>query len=283
MAGPDRRQDRPADRYRGRRVRGTVPSPCHDGRVTTRPLLALAIVVGLLSAVSPPAVARVVAETAATGPGSGSAATTRVGRPEIHQRLIHFGAERKRQMARYSKLHYGKAQWRLEPQGIVQHYTATRSRASVFATFRANDPDPELGQRPGVCAHFVIDGDGTIYQLVPTAIRCRHTVGLNHRTIGVEHVAVSDEDVMGNRRQRAASLRLSAWLAQRHDIPVGDVIGHNESLRSRLHHELYRPWRCQTHGDFRRSTMDRYRRHLAERLAGTSVSTAPPVWRPTPC
>ena len=35
-----------------------------------------------------------------------------------------------------------------------------------FNTFAANAPDVELDERPGVCAHFVIDRDGTIHQLV---------------------------------------------------------------------------------------------------------------------
>lgn len=252
---------------------------CHDGVVTTRRLLALgALTSGLALALPSNAVGLI------TTPNHSPAVTAdTVTRPDISKRLIPFGDARRRQMARYSKIHYGERQWRLQPRGIVQHYTATRSLASVFATFRANDPDIELGQRPGVCAHFVIDRNGKIFQTVPLHIRCRHTVGLNHATIGVEHVAVSDADVMDNRRQRAASLQLSAWLAQRYDIAVGDVIGHNESLHSRLHHELYGPWRCQTHSDFRRSTMNRYRSHLVKRVAGTSVSTSPPVWRHSSC
>ncbi len=210
-------------------------------------------------------------------------ATRAVLRPPIQQRLIPFGATRRRQMAHYSQLHYGTASWRLHPRGIVEHYTATRSLRSVFATFRSNAPDPELGQLPGVCAHFVVDRDGTIYQVVPLWVRCRHTVGLNHRTIGIEHVGLSDEDVMGNRRQRVASIRLSAWLADRFDIASGDVIGHHESLHSRFRHELYAPWRCQTHGDFRRVTMDRYRALLNAQLAGTDADTGPPDWRPSSC
>lgn len=254
---------------------------CHHGDMTTRRLLAAGALIGVLSAtvVGPGS-----APAGGTPPGQETVArATTVVPPEIRQRLIPFGAVRKRQMAHYSKVHYGTARWRLQPRGIVQHYTATRSLASVFATFRANAPDPELGQRPGVCSHFVIDRDGTIYRLVPVTIRCRHTVGLNHRTIGIEHVALSDREVMGNRRQRTASLRLTAWLAQRHDIAVGDVIGHHESVHSRLHRELYGPWRCQTHADFRRATMDRYRAHLVARLTGTHVPTAPPVWRSTSC
>lgn len=217
------------------------------------------------------------------GPGSTPAASRTVTRPAIHWTPIGFGAARKRQMAHYSKLHYGRAEWRLRPLGIVEHYTATNSLSSVLATFRSNEPDPELGQKPGVCSHFVIDRDGAIYQLVSLTIRCRHTVGLNHRTIGIEHVGTSDGAVMGDRRQRKASLRLTTWLMSRFGIAVGDVIGHSESVRSRFHRERYRPWRCQTHGDFSHATMRTYRHLLANRAGRAGLDTTPPHWKHTTC
>ena len=34
-------------------------------------------------------------------------------------------------------------------------------------------------------------------------------------------------------------------------IKLRNVIGHNESLTSPYHRELYPPWRCQTHGDWK--------------------------------
>ena len=62
---------------------------------------------------------------------------------------------------------------------IVEHFTATSSFSSAYNTFAADVPDAELHQLPGTCAHFIIDRDGTIYQLVPLDVMCRHTVGLN--------------------------------------------------------------------------------------------------------
>ena len=49
----------------------------------------------------------------------------------------------------------------------------------------------------------------------------------------------------------------------RFHIGLGDVIGHNESLTSRFHHELYAGWRCQTHADWNRTDMASYRARLA--------------------
>ena len=71
-------------------------------------------------------------------------------------------------MPAYAKRHYGLATWRLRnPKVIVEHVTVSSTFASAYSTFAADVPDAELHELPGICAHFVIDTDGTIYQLVP--------------------------------------------------------------------------------------------------------------------
>jgi beta-N-acetylhexosaminidase len=203
--------------------------------------------------------ARAVLAVAPRAPEAAAAAP----KPPIRWNPIPFGPERRRQMRRYSLRHYGAAEARLlEPKVIVQHYTATSTFSSPFNTFAANAPDVEYGELPGVCSHFLIDRDGTIHQLVRLRWRCRHTVGLNDSAIGIEHVGVSDADVMGRRRQLAASLRLTRWLQGRFGIRTSDVIGHAESLSSPYHHERVRAMRNRTHGDFARATMRRYRGRL---------------------
>ena len=185
-------------------------------------------------------------------------------RPPIVVKLIPFPAARKAEMSAYSLRHYGKPGWRLvSPHVIVEHYTANDSFSATWNTFAADAPDPELNELPGTCAHFVVDTDGTIYELVPPTIRCRHTVGLNWTAIGIEHVGTSDTSILDNPKQLRASLALTVWLMARYRIALADVIGHNESLTSPYHHELYAAWRCQTHGDWTRPDMDRYRSLLA--------------------
>jgi N-acetylmuramoyl-L-alanine amidase len=187
-------------------------------------------------------------------------AAATVPRPHSVNRLIPFPAKRRAEMADYSQRHYGDPQWRLtNPQVIVEHYTASDSFESAYNTFANDSADVELHELPGVCAHFVVDSDGTIYRLVPTSIRCRHTVGLNYTAIGIEHVGTSDAQVMGNQRQLQASLQLTRWLRCTEGIKVRNVIGHNESLSSPFHHEGVPALRTQTHGDMQRGTMDRYR------------------------
>jgi N-acetyl-anhydromuramyl-L-alanine amidase AmpD len=185
-------------------------------------------------------------------------------RPAIVQKPIPYGAQRRAEMAAYSKRHYGRAQWRLiAPKVIVEHYTVGDTFASAYNTFAPDRPDSELHELPGTCAHFVIDTDGTIYQLVPLGIRCRHTVGLNWTAIGIEHVGRSAAGVLADSRQIGASLRLTRWLMARFHISSRNVIGHAESLSSPYHHELVASLRMQTHGDWTAPEMRRYRALLA--------------------
>ena len=185
-------------------------------------------------------------------------------KPHVVWKPIPYGTARKAEMAAYAKRHYGLATWRLQrPQVIVEHYTASESFSSAYNTFASDTPDSELHELPGTCAHFVIDRHGTIYQLVSLGTMCRHTVGLNYTAIGIEHVGTSDAEILGNPRQLAASLSLTAWLMSRFHIQLRNVIGHNESLTSPFHKERYAGWRCQTHGDWSHADMQVYRSRLA--------------------
>ncbi|MDP9133803.1 MAG: DUF2817 domain-containing protein [Actinomycetota bacterium] len=192
--------------------------------------------------------------------------------PRVVQTPIPFGQRRRREMRAYADRHYGIDDYRLRrPRVIVEHYTASNSFSSAFDTFAADIPDVELGELPGVCAHHLIDRDGTVHQLVPTSIMCRHTVGLNWTAIGIEHVGTSDSQVLANRRQRTASLRLTRMLQGRHRIATRNVIGHAESLSSPFHRERVARLRTQTHGDFAHPTMQGYRRLLSRMAAPDSV------------
>ncbi|HZQ88686.1 MAG TPA: peptidoglycan recognition family protein [Gaiellaceae bacterium] len=202
-------------------------------------------------------------------------------KPHIVWKPIPYGAVRRAEMAAYAEKHYGLNTWVLHPRAIVEHVTATDSFSSVYQTFAANLPDFELRELPGDCAHFVIDRDGTIYQLVPLNVMCRHTVGLNWAAIGIEHVGLSDAEVIHDAAQMRSSLALTAWLMWRFHIPLANVIGHNESLTSPLHEERYAPWRCQTHGDWLHADMIWYRARLAA-LARSDGLQVGPTFRPRP-
>ena len=210
-------------------------------------------------------------------------AQTSASRPRIMSKPIPYGHKRKAEMAAYALRHYGINTWRLtNPHVIVEHYTASSTFSSAYWGFFSNSPDRELGELPGDCAHFIIDTDGTIYQLVPLSVMCRHTVGLNYTAIGIEHVGTSDQQILDNPAQMRSSLALTVWLMSRFHVRLGNVIGHNESLTSPFHHELYPAWRCQTHGDWTLADMDVYRARLQRALALLQVPAGLPTRRATP-
>jgi N-acetyl-anhydromuramyl-L-alanine amidase AmpD len=168
-------------------------------------------------------------------------------------------------MAAYSKHHYGQYKWRLvNPKVIVIHYAEAGSIGAIFNTFRTDQPDVEFHELPNVCAHYAVAASGAAYKFVPPTIRCRHTVGLNWKAIGVEHVGFSDQDILGRPAQLNGSLQLVQWLRCRFGITINNVIGHNESLSSPFYKELDPRFQGQTHGDWNHADMQVYRSDLAK-------------------
>jgi N-acetylmuramoyl-L-alanine amidase len=212
-----------------------------------------------------------IAATVGAGTGSGAGAqppaatTSAATKPPIHKMLIPYPKKRKREMAAYSKHHYGQFKWRLNnPQLIVEHYAAAGSISAIFSTFRTDQPDVEFHELPNVCSHFAVSASGAVYKFVPPTIRCRHVVGLNYTAIGIEHVGFSDQDILNRPAQLNGSLQFTQWLRCRFGIPVSQVIGHNESLSSPFYKELDPRFKGQTHGDWNKADMDVYRADLTK-------------------
>ena len=183
--------------------------------------------------------------------------------PPILHDPIPFGARRKAEMRAYARRHYGLDTALLKnPKVIVEHVTVTQTYRATWNTFAPDVPDAELHELPGTCAHFVIDRAGKIHQLVSLRYMCRHTVGLNYTAIGIEHVGMSDAQVLGDDKQMRASLRLTRWLQAKFGIATKNVIGHAESLSSPYHRERVKRLRRQTHGDWQHRDMEIYRSKL---------------------
>jgi hypothetical protein len=216
------------------------------------------------------ALATIVALIAASAHGRpGPDLGTKAGKPSITADHVSYGGERKSQMAAYSRRHYGGREWRLtDPKVIVLHFTATDSYDSVWSTFDSNAPN--LGERPGVCSHYVIEQDGTIDELVPPGIRCRHTIGLNHLAIGIEMVQSTgsgahwaDQQILERRKQIGAALRLVRWLQARYEIPTGEVIGHSMANDDPYFKDL-RGW-VNDHTDWLKRDVREFRQRLKRR------------------
>ena len=201
------------------------------------------------------------------GPLGDAAAAFRAPQPPITPDPISFGNDRKRQMARYSKRHYGKREWRLsDPRVIVLHFTATDSYSSVWNTFDANTPS--LGESPGTCAHYVIEQDGTIDQLVsaadplPPHDRAQPHVGRD-RDGPVDRAAARTGPI--SRSSTGASRSAppcgsSAGCRAATHIPTSEVIGHAMANDDRYFKDL-EGW-VNDHTDWLKRDVKEFRRRL---------------------
>jgi hypothetical protein len=100
---------------------------------------------------------------------------------------------------------------------IVLHCTEG-SLAGALAEFQKTDSRK-------VSAHYVIDRNGDIYQMVNDADCANHCMGANAGSIGIEHVG-SETDSLAP-PQVAASAALIRWLLQEHQIPRTNIFGHD--------------------------------------------------------
>jgi N-acetyl-anhydromuramyl-L-alanine amidase AmpD len=192
-------------------------------------------------------------------------ATSTTDKPRMSWDPIPFGARRRAQMARYAERHYGTRTARLsEPRQIVLHFTVSSTYGSVWNHFASNAPargTTGKAESPGTCAHFVVDTDGAIHQLVPLKYMCRHAVGLNDQSIGIEFVELrSAANVLRRTAQVEAGLRLVRWLQAEYHIGGSDVIGHSMVNRSRFFTDR-KGWR-NTHVDWSEAQTRAFRARL---------------------
>lgn len=119
------------------------------------------------------------------------------------------------------------------PRMIVVHWTAIPTRA---ATWKAFDPPILPGDRAdiaragrlNVAAHFLVDRDGRIDQLLPETVIARHCIGLNRVAIGIENVGGPEAPLTP--AQLAANASLVAHLAKKYPA-IRYLIGHLEYRR----------------------------------------------------
>ena len=132
----------------------------------------------------------------------------------------------KREIAEYSRRHYGPAEWKLTPTAIVLHYTAS-------AVFPMNllVSESYQGEAPGLASHFVVQQKGKkilFYRLLPLDVMSRATFGANFCSISIEIVAVDEDDLLSRPEVLDAVCRLVSELMIKYSIPAERVFGHQE-------------------------------------------------------
>ena len=100
---------------------------------------------------------------------------------------------------------------------VVVHCTEA-SLASTLEEFQK-----PVGRQ--VSAHYVIDRNGDIYQMVEDSERANHCRGANENSIGIEHVGKETDPL--DKKQAKSSADLIRWLLEQYDIPRARVFGHD--------------------------------------------------------
>jgi N-acetyl-anhydromuramyl-L-alanine amidase AmpD len=115
---------------------------------------------------------------------------------------------------------------------IVLHITQGPTAMSAIWTFEASIHPNRTS------AHFVVDRDGTVYQLLDLSDTAWHASAVNERSIGIEHAAIAGT-LLATEAQYLASAALVAWLCGALKIPCdrAHVRTHNEASPAD-HHEL---------------------------------------------
>ena len=135
---------------------------------------------------------------------------------------------------------YGRPGTSLKATKIAIHYTGQadvpgKNTVSYFNNVVANGYKVN-GKYVYASAHYVIDLDGTIYQLIPTDERCYATNSANSYAIAIE-VATTGKDNHYTDETYKAMVHLCAWLCEykkldckKDIITHTDIVGKNYKL-----------------------------------------------------
>ena len=149
----------------------------------------------------------------------------------IVKKPIAYNEERVRLSLEYLAERHGIKQSHptIRPKIIVLHYTAGGTLNSNFQYFNKTRVEDERGyiknqSALNVSAHYLVDRDGTIYQLLDDTLFARHTIGLNYCAIGVENVGSKTSPLTD--AQLNANALLVRYLKKKFAIEF--LIGHSE-------------------------------------------------------
>jgi len=183
-----------------------------------------------------------------------SVGTQRLAASDInHSFQIPFTPSRIQLLKEYAERHYaafyqeeyGSPEFpglEIDPKVIVVHYTAGSTLEGAFKTFApetlAGRPYLDRAGAVNVGIQFIVDYDGTIYQIQPDNYFARHCIGLNHSAIGIENVGHGDitpagltggpqKDGLLTENQLESNAHLIRYLKSKYpEIKI--LIGHSE-------------------------------------------------------
>lgn len=153
---------------------------------------------------------------------------------EIKQKPIDFGKKRVSLTKEYIKKHYNldAKDIKITPKIIFIHYTATKGFDYAYSLLKPEKltslrKDIANASSLNVSAHFMVDRDGSIYQLMPLNYMARHVIGLNYNSIGIENVGGKGDKEDLTIQQLISNILLINYLKKKFNT-IEYVAGHYE-------------------------------------------------------
>ncbi|MDQ0066610.1 peptidoglycan recognition protein family protein [Chryseobacterium lathyri] len=150
---------------------------------------------------------------------------------KIVSKPIDYSQERVRLSLEYLKDHHNIVQNSptISPKIIVLHYTAGGTVETNYKYFNKTHLEAARNvlkkqSTLNVSSQFIVDRDGTIYQLMEPNMFARHTIGLNYCAIGIENIGSRNQPL--TEKQASANAQLIRYLTKKYNIEY--LIGHSE-------------------------------------------------------
>jgi len=154
----------------------------------------------------------------------------------ITQLPINYSKERIDLSIEYLKTRHGISQLTptITPKIIVLHFTGFGNIKSIYEYFNAPtiEESRQINRKVSalnVGSHYLINRDGTIYQLISDTLFARHVIALNYCAIGVENIGSEKEPL--TEAQVISNAKLVRLLCERYKIQY--LIGHDEYINFR--------------------------------------------------
>ena len=147
----------------------------------------------------------------------------------IVEKFLPWSENRERLTREYAELHYGMSITTIEPQAVVVHWTAGDTWQSAYYTFY---DDTRNDGTVNVSSQFLVDRDGTIYQLMPDNKLARHVIGYNWCAIGIENVGGVNNVENLTYEQLKSNIELIRYLRNKYP-KIRYIFGHYQQIIAR--------------------------------------------------
>lgn len=147
-------------------------------------------------------------------------------------RPIKWSKRREELIREYTQIHYGKKITNITPQTIIIHWTVSNDAESVYQYFYNETMPDDGGGRLNVASHYLVDKDGTIYQLTSETALNRHAIGYNWCAIGIENVGGVDGKEDLTEAQVKANIAIIRYLKAKYNT-IKYVWGHYQQYKAK--------------------------------------------------